>query len=160
MITPNTDSTFIQVKSDTPRAFSWQNETVAEVIEMKPQRTVEKTRVLPSMKHEEKVNERIEDLNDFLLSAVDETLKHVFKEAGAQVVYGFFENKCHLKRREIAHRSENFSDGLERLLGSAAPMIEKMILKKLYSKLELKFEENDGYGFSDYIKELREKFGC
>jgi len=39
-------------------------------------------------------------------------------------------------------------------LGSAAPMIERMILENLYSKLGLKFEEEEGCGFSDYIKEL------
>jgi hypothetical protein len=36
-------------------------------------------------------------------------------------------------------------------------VIEKMILENLYSKLELKFEEKEGYKFSDYVKELKEK---
>jgi hypothetical protein len=35
-----------------------------------------------------------------------------------------------------------------------------MILINLSSKLQLKYEEKEGYGFSDYIEELREKFGC
>jgi len=67
---------------------------------------------------------------------VDEKLKQVFKEAGAEVIYGY----------------------LEKLLSSAKPVIEKMILKNLYCKLELKFVEKEGYEFSDYIKELREKY--
>ncbi len=37
-------------------------------------------------------------------------------------------------------------------------MIEKLILKNLYSKLELKLEEREGYEFSDYVKELRKRF--
>jgi len=36
-------------------------------------------------------------------------------------------------------------------------VIENLILKNLYSKLGLKFEEKEGYEFSDYIKELRKK---
>ncbi|MFQ6073623.1 MAG: hypothetical protein ACE5KC_00240 [Candidatus Bathyarchaeia archaeon] len=103
-------------------------------------RTVEKSRV-----------------DDLLISAVDETLKRVFKEQGAKVIYDYFGNKFHLKPEEIAERSEVFSAGLRRLLASAGPVIEKMILKNLYRKLELKFVEKEGYEFSDYIKELKKR---
>jgi len=65
-----------------------------------------------------------------------------------------------LKREEIADKTEVFSAALEKLLSSAKPAIEKMILKNLYHKLELKFEEKKGYEFSDYIKELRDKYEC
>jgi len=94
-----------------------------------------------------------------LLSVVDETVKQVFKEAGAEVIYNFIENKYHLKREEIAERPEVFSAGLKRLLGSAAPVIEKAILENLYSKFQLEYVEKDGYEFSDYVKELRERCG-
>jgi len=76
-----------------------------------------------------------------LLSAVDETVKQVFKEAGATVFYECLRNKYHLKLEEIAEKTEDFSAGLERLMASAAPVIERMILENLYSKLELKFAE-------------------
>jgi len=49
---------------------------------------------------------------------------------------------------------------LEMLMVSAAAVIEKMILENLYSKLRLEFEEKEGYGFSDYLKELRERCRC
>ena len=49
---------------------------------------------------------------------------------------------------------------MERLLKSGAVLIEKMILINLSSQLQLKYEEKEGYEFSDYIRELREKFGC
>jgi pyruvate-formate lyase len=90
--------------------------------------------------------------------AVDETINQVFKEAGAQVIYSFIENKYHLKRDEIAEKPDEFSAGLQRLMVSAAPVIEKMILKNLYSKLELKFVEKKSYQFSNCIQELRKKF--
>jgi BioD-like phosphotransacetylase family protein len=103
--------------------------------------------------------EKTGSLNDLLLIVVDEKLKQVFKEAGAKVIYGYLENKCNLKREEITEKTEVFSAALEKLLSSAKPVIEKMILKNLYRKLELKFVEKEGYEFSDYIKELREKYG-
>jgi len=125
---------------------------------MTTERTVKKSRALSGMKHESRVVKKMEGLNDLLLKAVDETLKHVFNKAGAKVIYTFFENKCHMKREEIAEKPEDFSAGLEGLLGSAAPMIERMILKNMCSKLRLRFEEKEGYDFSDYVKELRGRF--
>jgi len=159
MITPDTDFTFIQVKSDDHIALTWKNGTVAEVvIEMTTKlRPVEKFSASASRKRKGKNCERTETQDDLLLSVVDETVKQVFKEAGAEVIYNFIENKYHLKREQIAEKPEVFSAGLKRLLGSAAPVIEKMILRDLCSKLRLEYEEKDGYEFSDYIKELRER---
>jgi len=125
---------------------------------MATQRSVEKHSVLSSRKREGRVCKRTERFSDLLLNTVDETLKEVFKEAGAEVIYNFLGNKCHLKREEIGKKHEDFSAGLERLLGSATPMIEKLVLKNLCSTLRLEYEEKDGYGFSDYLKELREKY--
>jgi len=134
-----------KLNSTTMETSSWQNGMMVEVIGVaKRLRTVEK----------------MGTLDDLLLSVVDETLKQVFREAGTKVIYDYLENSFHLKWEEIAEKPEVFSAGLERLLGSAAPVIEKMILKNLYSKLKLKFEEKEGCGFSDYMKELREKCEC
>jgi hypothetical protein len=118
---------------------------------------VEKPSALVNPKGRDKREKEVRSLDNLLLDAVDETLRHIFKEEGANVIFHYLENKCHLNRRRIAEEPEDFSAGLERFLGSAAPVIEKIILKNLYSKLELKFEEKEGYKFSDYVKELREK---
>jgi len=157
MITPNTDSTFIQVKSDNPRNSTWQNGKVTEDIEMGTQFPVKST-VSASTERESKICERTGRLDDLLLKTVDETLTQVFREEGAKVIYNYVENKCHLKREEIVEKSEDFSAGLDRLLGSAAPVIEKLILKNLYHELRLEYAEKEGFGFSDYIKELKKVF--
>ena len=158
MITINTDFTFIQVKSDNLGIFAWQNGTVTEVGEMATQHTVRRSIASVNTKRDDGVCEKTGKLDDLLLSAVDETLKQVFKEAGAQVIYNFLDNQSHLKREEIAEKPEDFSADLKKLMVSAASVIEKMILENLYSKLRLEFEEKQGYGFSDYVKELREKY--
>lgn len=98
--------------------------------------------------------EKKRTLDDLLLGLIDETMKYVFGQVGAQVIYNLLESNSHLKREEISEKTDVFSAGLKRLLGSGAPVVEKMILKKLYCKLELKFEEKKGHEFSDYIKEL------
>jgi PAS domain S-box-containing protein len=99
----------------------------------------------------------METLDNLLLEVVDKTMEQVFTETGIKVIYDFLENNSHLKREEIAKKPKIFSTGMKKLLGSGAPVIEKMILKDLYSKLELRLEEKDGYEFSDHIKELRKR---
>jgi hypothetical protein len=128
-----------------------------EVIEMSTKRVAEECSLSVRTNHERKICERTQGLDSLLPSTVDETLKHVFKEAGAEVIYRFLGNKCHLKREEFAKKPEDFSAGFESLLGSAAPMIEKAILENLWFKLGLRFEEKEGYEFSDYIRELKGK---
>jgi hypothetical protein len=92
-----------------------------------------------------------------LLGAVDEELKRVFREEGVAVIYSFVESMYELKRELIAEKPEVFSAGLQRLLVSAAPVMEKLILQKLYDRLGLRFVERKGYEFSDYVRELRER---
>jgi hypothetical protein len=127
---------------------------------MTTQHTEEKVITSVNTNRKDEASETKGKLADLLLSAVDETINQVFKEAGAKVIFDFIESKCHLKLEEIVEKPEVFSVGLERMLRSGAIVIEKMILKNLYRKLELRFEEKDGYEFSDYMKELREKCGC
>lgn len=103
---------------------------------------------------------RTGNLDNLLLCVVDETMKQFFKEAGSKVIYSFIENNCHLKHEKITENPEVFSDSLEKLLSSGALVIEKIILKNLYRKLDLKFEEKKGYEFADYIRELKEKYEC
>jgi len=103
------------------------------------------------------VVEKGKDLNSFFAEAVDGTLKQIFKEDGAKVIYEFLENHSRLKLEEVADKPEVFSAILEMLMVSAAHVIEKMILKNLYRRLGLKFEEKSGYEFPDYIRKLREE---
>ena len=103
------------------------------------------------------VVEKREDLNSYFAEVVDDTLKQIFKEDGAKVIYDFLENHASCRLEEVADRPEVFSATLERLMVSAAHVIERMILKNLYRRLGLKFEKKPGYDFSDYIRELREE---
>ena len=100
--------------------------------------------------------EKFKDWNSLFAETVDDTLKQIFKEDGARVIYEFLENHTCLRLEEVADRPKVFSASLERLMVSAAKVIEKLILKNLYSRIGLKFEEKKGYEFSDYIRELRE----
>ena len=117
--------------------------------------SVRKSSFSSVQKSEGRIDKLMVSLDDLLLDMVDETVKQVFREPGAKAIYSYIENECHLKREEIAKKPEVFSADLKRLLGSGSQVIEQMILRNLYRRLELEFTVREGYGFSDYIKELR-----
>ena len=134
------------------RTFTWQNRVVTEVVEMTRRlRTMESDMSVSVVKPESKIVAKAKKFDEFLLNVVDETLREVFREEGTKAIYIFMENKCNLRRKEFAEKPEDFSASLDRLLSSAAPMIETMILKNLYSKLQVEYEENEGYRFSEFL---------
>lgn len=102
-----------------------------------------------------RIYERTETLHPLILNAVDETLKTVFNEGGAQVIYRYLSLECQLTKEEIPKRPEIFSDSLKRLLGSAAPVIERLIVRNLCGKLDLNFEEREDHRIVSYIDDLR-----
>jgi hypothetical protein len=141
--------------------WKWNGESsaLAGDTKMSVQDYVEKPIALVNPKRRDKHEKEVRSLDNLLFDAVDETLRYIFRDEGANFILDYLENKCHLNRRRIAEELEDFSAGLDRLLTSARPVVEKLILKNLYSKLKLRFEEKEGYRLSDYLKELREKYG-
>jgi hypothetical protein len=101
--------------------------------------------------------EKIGRLDGLLPLVIDETIRQIFKEEGTKAIYDCLASSSLLKWEEIAQNPEVFSSGLEKLLGSAAPVVERLILKNLYLKLGLRFKEKKGCRFPDYVKELKEK---
>ena len=97
------------------------------------------------------------DWNSLFAKVVDDSLKQIFKEAGARVIYKFLETHTRLKLEEVADKPKVCSASLEMLMVSAARVIEMVILNNLYSRMGLKFKKKQGYEFSDYINDLREE---
>ncbi len=92
-----------------------------------------------------------------LLEVMDETLEQIFKGVGVGVIHASFEKNFQLKREEIVKNPDRFSAGLERLLGSAAVVIEKLIIKNLHRKIGFDYVETEDFQFSDSVNELRWK---
>jgi len=117
---------------------------------------VENSDVLPIMTLDHA--QKMESPEDPLLRVIDETLNQIFREEGVSIIYDFLERESQLKREDISSKTDVFSAGLMKLLGSGAPVIEKLILRNLCHQLELKFVQKKGHSFSDYAKELTERF--
>jgi hypothetical protein len=97
------------------------------------------------------------NLDTVLFDVLDETLKQIFKEPGTKVIYDFFEKNASLKREEIIEKPKVFTSGLERLLGSAAPVIEKQIMRNLHGKFQLEYVDKEEFEFSLSLQDLRRK---
>jgi hypothetical protein len=117
---------------------------------------VENSDVLPIMTLDRA--QKMESPEDLLLRVIDETLNQIFREEGVSIIYDFLERESQLKRENISSKTDVFCAGLMKLLGSGAPVIEKLILRNLCHQLELKFVQKKGHSFSDYAKELTERF--
>lgn len=98
------------------------------------------------------------DFEQLVLDSIDEALVHLFNETATKAIYAYMENTCNLKREDLAKKIDVFSTSLESLLGSGALVIENLILKILFSKVQLEFVERENYRFSDYIVKLKKAY--
>jgi hypothetical protein len=92
------------------------------------------------------------DFEKILLESIDEGLK-VLGESGKHMVFFYLERNCSIRKCDIPKNPEAFVRGLEKIFGAGAPVLEKMILRCMYSKLGLKYEEGKEQRFIDCIKE-------
>ncbi|MDI6690746.1 MAG: hypothetical protein QME50_02620 [Candidatus Bathyarchaeota archaeon] len=81
-----------------------------------------------------------ENFKRVLLEAVDEGLL-TFGESGREAVYFHLQNLYDVKKEEIPVKLEEFANGLRKIFGLGADVIEKAIIKSLYDKIGMKHEE-------------------
>jgi hypothetical protein len=89
-----------------------------------------------------------------LLEAIDEGLLTLGK-SGKEAIYFHLQNLCALKKEDIPDKPEIFVEGLQKIFGLGAEVIEKAIVKNLYLKLGLAFKEKKGYSFLEYLNDVK-----
>jgi len=95
------------------------------------------------------------DFDKTLLEAVDHALL-TLGESPRKAIYYHLNKRFRLQREEIPEDTDKFSQALNTILGSGAEVIEKLIVKNLYRKLNLNFEDKAGFEIDDYISLARE----
>ena len=106
-----------------------------------------------------------EDYREFgkvLLGTIDKSLNQILGETATKAIYFNLEQIYHLKREDIPDNLEEFQFTLERIFGIGALVIEKTIMKNLYSRLclknknlSLKYKNKEQFNFIDYILDLK-----
>jgi len=99
--------------------------------------------------------EKEKDFDKLFIEAVDEGLD-VLGESGRQMIFFHLEKSYSIKRHEIPEKPEAFAEGLEKIFGAGASVLEKLIVKSLYSKLGLKYEDKEERPFADYVNDVKE----
>ncbi|MEM2988074.1 MAG: hypothetical protein QXK26_03435, partial [Candidatus Bathyarchaeia archaeon] len=84
------------------------------------------------------------DFQKIFLEAVEEGLL-TLGETPKQAILFHLENTFKIKREEIPQNLTEFQKALEKIFGHGASYLEKLILKKLYDKFQLEFEELENH---------------
>jgi hypothetical protein len=93
-------------------------------------------------------------LEKILVEAVDEGLL-VPGEIVRAAIYERLERSYQVKRGEIPEKLETFQLALEELLDKSGKVMEKLIAKSLYRRLELSFTQHDGWTLIDYVNHAK-----
>jgi len=101
------------------------------------------------------MEEKDKDFDKLFIEAVDEGLD-VLGESGRHMIFFHLEKSYSIKRHEIPKKPEAFAAGLEKIFGAGASVLEKLIVKSLYSKLGLKYEDKEERPFADYVNDMKE----
>jgi hypothetical protein len=110
------------------------------------------------LKAEKKRLEWEEKFNELFMVAVNEGLRSLAGEAIAKTIRYHLERVLEAEMEELIRKPERLAEGLEKIFGYGAKILETMILEKLYEKLNLNFKEKENYTFTDYIEEAKKHY--
>jgi len=94
------------------------------------------------------------EFEKLFIEAVDEGLG-TLGESGKHMIFFHLDRSYSVKKHEIPKKPEAFARGLEKIFGAGASVLEKLIVKSLYSKLGLKYEDVESRQFADYVNYVR-----
>ena len=89
-----------------------------------------------------------------LIEAVDHGLR-ILGESSRKAILYHLERDYSVTKRKVPEHPEAFRKGLESIFGAGSLVIERSILKYLYSKLGLKLEENRNCRFIDSLNRAK-----
>lgn len=95
------------------------------------------------------------DFERTLLRAVDYGLL-ALGETPKKAIYYHLKRKFQLEKENIPEAPEEFARALNSIFGPGAEIIEELIVKDLYGRLELDFEEKMDFEFASYVRQAQE----
>jgi hypothetical protein len=101
------------------------------------------------------MGEKEKEFEKLFIEAVDEGLG-TLGESGKHMIFFHLDRSHSVKRHEIPKKPEAFARGLEKIFGAGASVLERLIVKSLYSKLGLEYEDVESRPFVDYVNRVRE----
>ena len=104
-----------------------------------------------SQKASQRFDSAVLEAVDYGLAALGETVR--------QAIYSYIEMKYQVKRQEVPEKLDVFRKASGGLFGAGAKVVEKLIVRKLYSKLGLSFEEHENWTLVEYVDDVKKRVG-
>ena len=101
----------------------------------------------------------MENFNNLMFEALDDTLRLVLGEAVSQLIYSLTERHPSPQLKEIGNKNDVTISYLEKLLGKeGAHIIQTISIKRLCLKLKREYEEVEAhFSFLDELYEMKFK---
>jgi hypothetical protein len=96
------------------------------------------------------------NFSKLLLSAVEESLSSLGDSPKKAILF-HLEASFNLKKEKIPTNLTEFAKALEGIFGPGASYLERLIVKRLYEKLGLKFEDMENMDFLQCVHKLKKQ---
>lgn len=96
------------------------------------------------------------NLRKILLEAVEEGISSL-GDSPKQAIFFHLETSFKIRKDKIPANLTEFAKALEKIFGPGAPYLEKLIVKRLYEKLGLEFEEVESWNFLEYVNNVKKR---
>ena len=94
--------------------------------------------------------------SEILLAAVEESLSSL-GNSPKQAILFHLEASFKIKKEHIPENITEFAKALEKIFGPGALYLEKLIVKRLYEKLGLKFENVESRDFLECVDQVKKR---
>jgi len=94
------------------------------------------------------------NFSEILLAAVEESLSSL-GDSPKQAILFHLEVSFKIKKENIPVNLTEFAKALEKIFGPGASYLEKLIVKRLYEKLGLKFEDAESRDFLECVDNVK-----
>ncbi len=97
-------------------------------------------------------------LDSLLGDSMDQVLDELLGRKAKEAIYDYLERNSLVARDDIPKNIEKFFEVTEEAFGKGSRTIAKCVVKRLFKKLEWKFEDLYGFEFQDYLEAARVRF--
>lgn len=99
----------------------------------------------------------IVDFDAVLIESVDEAIRSLFSQQVVDALHSNLKDRRTISWDQIPNQLPTLCLVLEKYFGLGAHTVEVTIARELYSRFNLGFQSNEGYGLTDYVKDARQK---
>ena len=96
------------------------------------------------------------NFSEILLAAVEESLSSL-GDSPKQAIFFHLEASFKIKKERIPENIMEFAKALEKIFGPGALYLEKLIVKRLYEKLGLEFEDVESRDFLECVDNVKKR---